>query len=135
VRMSLGPEREGGAGAGAAGFLLKDAGPALLIEAVRAAGAGDALISPSITVRLLQRLAPPPRPAAPRSRSQLSDRELQIARSVARGRTNAEIAAELFISLSTVKTHITRIQDKLGIRNRVELAAWSWENRIMGSSP
>ena len=121
--------------AGAAGFLLKDAGPALLIEAVRAAGAGDALISPSITVRLLQRLAPPPRPAAARSRSQLSDREFQIARSVARGRTNAEIAAELFISLSTVKTHITRIQDKLGIRNRVELAAWSWENRIMGSSP
>jgi DNA-binding NarL/FixJ family response regulator len=102
---------------------------------VRAAGVGDALISPSITVRLLQRLAPPPRPAAPRSLSQLSDRELQIARSVARGRTNAEIAAELFISLSTVKTHITRIQDKLGIRNRVELAAWSWENRIMESSP
>ena len=120
--------------AGAAGFLLKDAGPALLIEAVRAAGAGDALISPSITVRLLQRLAPPPRPAAAAG-NQLSDRELQIARSVARGRTNAEIAAELFISLSTVKTHITRIQDKLGIRNRVELAAWSWENRIMGSSP
>jgi DNA-binding NarL/FixJ family response regulator len=120
--------------AGAAGFLLKDAGPALLIEAVRAAGAGDALISPSITVRLLQRLAPPPRPAAGAG-NQLSDRELQIARSVARGRTNAEIAAELFISLSTVKTHITRIQDKLGIRNRVELAAWSWENRIMGSSP
>lgn len=119
--------------AGAAGFLLKDAGPALLIEAVRAAGAGDALISPSITVRLLQRLALPPRPAAAGAR--LSERELQIARSVARGRTNAEIAAELFISLSTVKTHITRIQDKLGIRNRVELAAWSWENRIMGSSP
>ena len=121
--------------AGAAGFLLKDAGPALLIEAVRAAGAGDALISPSITVRLLQRLAPPPRPAATGARNQLSERELQIARSVARGRTNTEIAAELFISLSTVKTHITRIQDKLGIRNRVELAAWSWENRIMGSSP
>jgi DNA-binding NarL/FixJ family response regulator len=120
--------------AGAAGFLLKDAGPALLIEAVRAAGAGDALISPSITVRLLQRLAPPPRPATGAG-NQLSERELQIARNVAKGRTNAEIAAELFISLSTVKTHMTRIQDKLGIRNRVELAAWSWENRIMGSSP
>jgi DNA-binding NarL/FixJ family response regulator len=121
--------------AGAAGFLLKDAGPALLIEAVRAAGAGDALISPSITVRLLRRLAPPPRPAAARPGHHLSERELQIACSVARGRTNTEIAAELFISLSTVKTHITRIQDKLGIRNRVELAAWSWENRIMESSP
>ena len=121
--------------AGAAGFLLKDAGPALLIEAVRAAGAGDALISPSITVRLLQRLAPPPRPATSGAGNQLSERELQIARSVATGRTNTEIAAELFISLSTVKTHITRIQDKLAIRNRVELAAWCWENRIMGSSP
>jgi DNA-binding NarL/FixJ family response regulator len=82
--------------AGAVGFLLKDAGPALLIEAVRAASAGDALISPSVTVRLLK-----------------------------------EIAAELFISLSTVKTHISRIQDKLGVRNRVEIATWAWENRIV----
>jgi DNA-binding NarL/FixJ family response regulator len=121
----------GGLRAGAAGFLLKDAGPALLIEAVRAASAGDALISPSITVRLLQQLAPAPGRAAAGARSPLSERELDIARSVARGRTNQEIAAELFISLSTVKTHITRIQAKLGVRNRVEIAAWSWENRIM----
>ena len=112
--------------AGAVGFLLKDAGPALLIEAVRAAGAGDALISPSVTVRLLKRLAR--QPGAPH---ELSDREVDIARSVARGRTNQEIAAELFISLSTVKTHITRIQAKLGVRNRVEIAAWSWEHRLM----
>jgi DNA-binding CsgD family transcriptional regulator len=63
--------------------------------------------------------------------NRLSERELDIARSIARGRTNLEIAAELFISLSTVKTHITRIQHKLGVRNRVEIAAWSWENRIM----
>jgi DNA-binding NarL/FixJ family response regulator len=119
--------------AGATGFLLKDAGPALLIEAVRAAGAGDALISPAVTVRLLKQLAPL------RNRSQdggdrrarLSERELDIARAVARGRTNQEIAAELFISLSTVKTHITRVQDKLGVRNRVEIAAWSWEHQIM----
>jgi DNA-binding NarL/FixJ family response regulator len=116
--------------AGAAGFLLKDAGPALLIEAVRAAHAGDALISPSVTVRLLQQLAPARRPAGPGPLSVLSERELEIAASLARGRTNQEIAAELFISLSTVKTHITRIQDKLGVRNRVEIAAWSWENRI-----
>jgi len=117
---------------GAVGFLLKDAGPALLIEAVRAASAGDALISPSVTVRLLQQLAPARGrdPAGPGHR--LSERELDIARSVARGRTNQEIAAELFISLSTVKTHITRIQGKLGVRNRVEIAAWSWENRITG---
>jgi DNA-binding NarL/FixJ family response regulator len=117
--------------AGAVGFLLKDAGPALLIEAVRAAAAGDALISPSVTVRLLRQLAPAHGPAAAGARNQLSERELDIARSIARGRTNSEIAAALFISLSTVKTHITRIQSKLGVRNRVEIAAWSWENRIM----
>jgi DNA-binding NarL/FixJ family response regulator len=114
--------------AGAVGFLLKDAGPALLIEAVRAASTGDALISPSVTVRLLQQLAPL---AGQPADGGLSQRELDIARSVARGRTNQEIAAELFISLSTVKTHITRIQAKLGVRNRVEIAAWSWENRLM----
>jgi DNA-binding NarL/FixJ family response regulator len=117
--------------AGAVGFLLKDAGPALLIEAVRAAGAGDALISPSVTVRLLQQLGPLRGPSAVRAQNQLSERELGIARSIARGRTNAEIAAALFISLSTVKTHTTRIQDKLGVRNRVEIAAWAWENRLM----
>jgi DNA-binding NarL/FixJ family response regulator len=116
--------------AGAAGFLLKDAGPALLIEAVRAAHAGDALISPSVTVRLLQQLAPARRPADPEPLSLLSERELEIVTSIAKGRTNREIAAELFISLSTVKTHITRIQEKLHVRNRVEIAAWSWENRI-----
>ena len=116
--------------AGAAGFLLKDAGPALLIEAVRAATAGDALISPSVTVRLLRQLTPVRGPVA-RAGNRLSQRELDIARSIARGRTNLEIAAELFISLSTVKTHITRIQNKLGVRNRVEIATWSWENRIL----
>jgi DNA-binding NarL/FixJ family response regulator len=116
--------------AGAVGFLLKDAGPALLIEAVRAASAGDALISPSVTVRLLRQLTPARDPAT-EAGNQLSERELDIARNIARGRTNQEVAAELFISLSTVKTHITRIQNKLGVRNRVEIAAWSWENRIM----
>lgn len=114
--------------AGAIGFLLKDAGPALLVEAVRAAGAGDALISPSVTVRLLERFTAARHPAAAH---RLSERELGIARSIARGATNREIAAELFISLSTVKTHITRIQHKLGVRNRVEIAAWAWENGIV----
>ena len=119
--------------AGAVGFLLKDAGPTLLIEAVRAASSGDALISPSVTVRLLKQFAQlaPARGPAAGAGSQLSERELDIARSIARGRTNQEAAAELFISVSTVKTHITRIQNKLGVRNRVEIAAWSWENRIL----
>ena len=116
--------------AGATGFLLKDAGPALLIEAVRAAHVGDALISPSVTVRLLQKLTPnrPPKGAEPASI--LSTRELEIVANIAKGRTNQEIAAELFISLSTVKTHTARIQEKLDVRNRVEIAAWSWENHI-----
>lgn len=114
--------------AGAIGFLLKDAGPALLLEAVRAAHDGNALISPSITVRLLEHLAPA-HPGGRQLETPLSERELQIARSIAKGQTNQEIAAELFISLSTVKTHITRIQSKLGARNRVEIALWSWEGR------
>ena len=122
--------------AGAAGFLLKDAGPALLIEAVRAAHRGDSLISPSVTVRLLRQLMPARDPAAgepgePGDPHPLSERELQIARSIAEGRTNQEIAAERFISLSTVKTHITRIQGKLDVRNRVGIAAWILENGLV----
>jgi DNA-binding NarL/FixJ family response regulator len=117
--------------AGAAGFLLKDAGPRLLVEAVRAAAAGDALISPSVTVRLLQHLAARLVSRAPALRDPLSPRELEVVRAVARGRTNAEIAAELFVSLSTVKTHLTNVQSKLGARNRVEIAAWAWEHGLV----
>ncbi|MEV7395221.1 MULTISPECIES: response regulator transcription factor [unclassified Streptomyces] len=120
--------------AGAAGFLLKDAGPALLIEAVRAAHSGETLISPSVTVRLLQQLMPARTAPTGGPGTPLSERELQIARSIARGRTNQEIAAEWFISLSTVKTHIARIQDKLGVRNRVEIAAWAWANHLVDTA-
>ncbi|WP_436530395.1 response regulator [Actinoplanes sp. HUAS TT8] len=113
---------------GAAGFLLKDSGPALLIEAVRAAYSGDALISPSITVRLLEHLSQP----APRGDDGgLSPRELEVVRLIARGRTNAEIATELFISVGTVKTHLGSVQSKINLRNRVEVAAWAWENRLI----
>jgi DNA-binding NarL/FixJ family response regulator len=114
--------------AGACGFLLKDAGPRLLVEAVRAAAAGDALVSPSVTVRLLEHLAARPAARTPQLPDPLSPRELDVVRAVARGRTNAEIAAELFVSLSTVKTHLTNIQNKLSARNRVEIAAWAWEH-------
>ncbi|MFJ9909421.1 response regulator [Streptomyces sp. NPDC101152] len=117
--------------AGAVGFVLKDAGPTLLVEAVRAAHAGDALISPSITLRLLRSLAPARAPAGERPGRPLTDRESEVVRAVARGRTNQEIAAELFISLSTVKGHLTAIQSKLGARNRVEIAAWAWEARLV----
>jgi DNA-binding NarL/FixJ family response regulator len=117
---------------GASGFLLKDAGPVLLIEAVRAAARGDALVSPSVTVRLLQHFADSAPPGPRRQpREPLTKREEEVLRAVAQGRTNAELAAELYISLSTVKTHLSSLHTKLGARNRVELAAWAWETGRM----
>ncbi|WP_093799659.1 response regulator transcription factor [Streptomyces sp. Wb2n-11] len=113
---------------GACGFLLKDAGPRLLAEAVRSAASGEALISPSIAVRLLQRFVRPA--AAPARPSPLSPRETEVAALVSRGHTNAEIAAALHISAGTVKTHLTNVQGKLGVRNRVEIAAWAWESGL-----
>ncbi|MEV7580149.1 response regulator transcription factor [Streptomyces erythrochromogenes] len=114
---------------GACGFLLKRSGPALLIEGVRAAMAGDTLISPQITVRLLSRLSPPT-PAARPAAHPLTERELEIVRLVARGLTNAEIGTELFITAGTAKTHIANVQAKVGTRNRVGIAAWAWEHGV-----
>ncbi|MEV0989411.1 response regulator transcription factor [Streptomyces sp. NPDC049949] len=117
---------------GASGFLLKDASPAMLVEAVRAAAVGDSLVSPAITVRLLREMAPRATAghAARRPAEPLTEREQDVVRCVARGRTNAEIAAELFVSLSTVKTHLANVQTKLDVRNRVEVAAWAWESGL-----
>ncbi|MCC3779797.1 response regulator transcription factor [Streptomyces sp. UNOB3_S3] len=116
---------------GASGFLLKDASPAMLVEAVHAAAVGDSLISPAITVRLLRDMAPAGAPPAARRPSEpLTDREADVVRCLARGATNAEIAAELFVSLSTVKTHLANVQLKLDARNRVEIAAWAWESGL-----
>lgn len=115
---------------GAAGFVLKDAGPGVLVEAVRAAHGGDALISPSVTLRLLRHLTPKGGAAAPDR--PLSAREAEVVRAVAYGRTNQEIAADLRLSLSTVKGHVAAAQAKLGTRNRVETAAWAWRNRFVG---
>lgn len=118
--------------AGAKGFLLKDAGPELLVQAIHAAANGDALIAPSVTARLLATFSntpmrtPPAQPIEP-----LTSREEEVLLTVARGRTNAEIADELHISLSTAKTHLARLMTKLGARNRVEIAMWAYEtNRI-----
>lgn len=116
---------------GASGFLLKDAGPALLIEAVRSVAAGDALVAPAVTMRLLRHFAQQARTGAAVPTTELTAREDEIARAVARGRTNAEIGSELFISLSTVKTHISNVQTKLGVRNRVEIATWAWESGLV----
>jgi DNA-binding NarL/FixJ family response regulator len=127
---------------GAAGFLLKTAGPALLVEAVRAAAGGESLISPSITVRLLAELAAAGGSGATRredareAATRLTARELDVARLVARGATNAEIAAELFLALGTVKAHLAGIQARLDARNRVEIAAWMWQHGLVdGSRP
>lgn len=130
---------------GACGFLLKDGAPGLLTEAVRAAAAGNSLISPSVTVRLLAQMGPHRRDPAPSEArpdrnaggggpqalvEPLTQRELDVVRRVARGRTNEEVAADLYVTLSTVKTHLGNVQRKLAARNRVEIAAWAWENGI-----
>ncbi|WP_221584642.1 response regulator transcription factor [Microbacterium sp. G2-8] len=117
--------------AGAKGFVLKDAGPLLLAEAVRAAAVGDALISPRVTTRLLSAFAA----KDPHARSPidpLSPREEEVLRLLARGLTNTEICDELFVSLGTVKTHIGGILTKLGLRNRVEAAMWAYETGRVG---
>ncbi|MFN8168641.1 MAG: response regulator transcription factor [Candidatus Nanopelagicales bacterium] len=116
--------------AGARGFLLKDAGPDLLAQAVRAAADGEALIAPSVTVRLLAAFADAPTAAPPRQPIEpLTPREEEVLLAVARGLTNTEIGDELHISLSTTKTHLAALMQKLGARNRVEIALWAYETR------
>ncbi|WP_375002826.1 response regulator [Aeromicrobium sp. CTD01-1L150] len=113
--------------AGAKGFLLKDAGPQLIGEAVRAAASGDALISPRITMRLLHEFATSDRPVR-QPVSPLTDREEDVLALLAAGLTNVEIGDRLFLSLGTVKTHIGGILTKLDLRNRVEAAMWAYES-------
>lgn len=113
--------------AGARGFLLKDAGPALLTQAIHAAANGDALIAPSVTVRLLAAFARAQKEPSAQPIESLTAREEQVLRTVAQGRTNGEIAVELHISPSTVKTHLASLMRKLNARNRVELAMWAHE--------
>ena len=119
--------------AGARGFLLKDAGPALLIQAMEAAAAGDALIAPSVTARLLSHFATSTVAAdAAEPTGELTEREEDVVRRVSAGRTNAEIAGDLHISLSTVKTHLASLTTKLGVRNRVEIAMWAYDTGRAG---
>lgn len=114
--------------AGARGFLLKDAGPALLAQAVRAAAVGDALIAPSVTTRLLRAFADAgPPDVVPQPLDALTAREEEVLLAVARGRTNTEIARELFVTLSTVKSHVANVMTKVGARNRVEVALWAYD--------
>jgi DNA-binding NarL/FixJ family response regulator len=106
--------------AGASGFVLKDDSPEQLIAAIRTVAAGDALLSPAITKRVIQKFASLPRPEPPPELDDLSERERDVFRLMARGLSNGEIAQELFISETTVKTHITHILQKLDLRDRVQ---------------
>jgi DNA-binding NarL/FixJ family response regulator len=114
--------------AGAYGFLLKDAPPSRMIAAIRAAASGEALIEPSITRRLIERFpVTEPTATAPTALDSLTDRERDVLRLVARGMSNAEIAAEMVIADTTVKTHVARILTKLGLRDRVQAVVLAYD--------
>ena len=116
--------------AGASGFVLKDDSPEQLIAAIRTVAGGDALLSPTITKRVIQKFARMPRPAPPKELDQLSERELEVFRLMARGLSNGEIAQELYISETTVKTHVTHILQKLGLRDRVQAVVLAYQTGV-----
>ncbi|MBN9609955.1 MAG: DNA-binding response regulator [Actinobacteria bacterium 69-20] len=119
--------------AGASGFLLKDVDPPELVAAVRAVARGDALLAPTVTRRLIEQYTrrPPPTGTTPESLARLTDREVEILRHVARGSTNAEIAARLYLSPATVKTHVARILGKLDLRDRVQAVVLAYESGLI----
>jgi DNA-binding NarL/FixJ family response regulator len=118
--------------AGASGFLLKDATPARLTTAIRAVAAGDAVFAPTVTSRLVQRYAATPQPPAPGGPlDDLSERELEVLVLVARGLSNVEIAQRLVLSVPTVKTHVSRILTKLGLRDRVHVVVFAYESGLV----
>jgi len=118
--------------AGASGFLLKDVSPEQLIAAVQLVRAGDALLAPSITRRLVERFAPRAAEAAPGpDLSALTPRELEVLGLIARGLSNAELATALTLSEATVKTHVTRILTKLGLRDRVQAVVLAYESGLV----
>ena len=118
--------------AGASGFLLKDVPPEQLVAGIRVVAEGEALLAPSITRRLIQEFAAasPTPPAPPPGLDELTARELEVFRCVARGLSNAEIASELIVSETTVKTHVARMLMKLGVRDRVQAVVLAYESGI-----
>jgi len=118
--------------AGASGFLLKDATREQLVTAVRTVAAGEALLAPAITRRLIEDFCRSPEPGAlPEVASALSERELDVLRLIARGLSNAEIASELFLSEATVKSHVARILAKLTLRDRVQTIVFAYESGLI----
>ena len=118
--------------AGASGFLLKDVSPDDLAHAVRVVARGDAMLAPSLTRRLLDRFVSGPLPGAlPSAMESLTEREVAVARLVARGLPNASIGTELFLSEATVKTYVSRLLTKLNLRDRVQLAVLAYESGLV----
>ena len=118
--------------AGASGFLLKDVPRAALIEAVRTVAAGEAMLAPAVTRRLIERyVATPPQSQPPAELAELSDREREVLLSITRGLSNAEIAAELHLSEATVKTHVASLLRKLGLRDRLQAVVWAYEGGVV----
>jgi DNA-binding NarL/FixJ family response regulator len=117
--------------AGAAGFLLKDAPPDTLIQAIRTVGRGQGLIAPEVTRRLIARFAAVSPRDADQDREELSARELQVLMLVARGRTNAQIADELGVEETTVKTHVSAVLAKLGLQRRVQAVIYAYETGLV----
>jgi DNA-binding NarL/FixJ family response regulator len=119
-----------GLSAGASGFVLKDEPPEQLIAAIRTIAAGDALLSPTVTKRVIERFARIPRLEPPKGFDELTAREREILRLIAGGLSNGEIAQELYISDTTVKTHVTHILQKLNIRDRVQAVVLAYQTGL-----
>jgi DNA-binding NarL/FixJ family response regulator len=117
--------------AGASGFLLKDAPREQLVTAVRTVARGEALLAPAITKRLIERFVARPVPESVPGVAELSAREGEVLRLLARGLSNAEIAAELFVGEATVKTHVARVLAKLGLRDRVQAVVFAYEHGLV----
>ena len=120
--------------AGASGFVLKDDPPEQLLAAIRTVAGGDALLSPAVTKRVIKQFTRIPRPAPPRQLGELTERELDVFRLIARGLSNAEIGQELYISDTTVKTHITHILQKLDLRDRVQAVVLAYETGLFDTA-
>lgn len=117
--------------AGASGFLLKDVAPDDLVHAVRVVARGEAMLAPALIRRLLERFARPSASPSSVAASEVSQREGEVARLVARGLANSEIAAELYLSEATVKTYVSRLLTRLGLRDRVQIAVWAYESGLV----